>query len=95
VKSLSSKDDGMLGRPDPDQLRWAARQGRALYSFNVGDFYALHTKLLQTEQHHAGIILVRQQRYSIGDQLRGTLKLLAARSAENMVDQLVFLSAWI
>jgi hypothetical protein len=81
------------GRLDLDQLRWAADQGRPLYSFNVGDFYALHTAFLTAGESHAGII-VAQQRSSIGDQLRGVLKLIAAKSAEDMLNQIVFLSAW-
>jgi hypothetical protein len=91
----TTSDDGMRGRPDRDQLRWSTAQGRVLYSFNVADFYALHADFLQREEQHAGIILAQQQRYSIGDQLRGVLKLMAARSADEMVNQLVFLSAWI
>jgi hypothetical protein len=43
---------------------------------------------------HAGIILARQQRYSVGEQMRRLLKLIAVTSAENMQNQVEFLSAW-
>ncbi len=95
VDVRTASDDGMRGRPDPDQLRWSTEQGRVLYSFNVADFYALHADFLQREERHAGIILAQQQRHTIGDQLRGVLKLMGGRSAEEMVEQLVFLSAWL
>jgi len=95
VDVRTASDDGMRGRADSDQLRWSTEQGRVLYSFNVADFYALHANFLQRAARHAGIILTQQQRHTIGDQLRGVLKLVAARSAEEMVDQLVFLSAWV
>lgn len=88
-------EDEMRGRSDLDQLRWSTKQRRVLYSFNVADFYALHTDFLQRGEQHAGIILAQQQRRTIGEQLRGVLKLMAARSAEEMINQLVFLSGWI
>jgi hypothetical protein len=94
VDVRTAGDDGMCGRLDLDQLRWATAQGRVLYSFNVGDFYALHTKFLTDGEPHAGIILA-QQRYSVGDQLRGVLKLIATQSAVDMLNQIVFLSVWI
>jgi Domain of unknown function (DUF5615) len=95
VDIRTAYEEGMVGRSDIDQLRWAATQGRVLYSFNVGDFYHLHTTFLGQQEDHAGIILVQQQRYAVGEQLRGVLRLMAATSAEEMVNQVVFLSAWI
>lgn len=82
-------DDGMRGRPDIEQLRWATSQGRVLYSYNVADFCQLHAHFLNGDEQHTGIILA-QQRVSIGDQMRGVLKLRAALTAEEMVNQLVF-----
>lgn len=95
VDVRTAGDDGMRGRPDLDQLQWSTAQRRVLYSFNVADFYALHADFLQREEHHAGIILAQQQRHTVGVQLRGVLTLMAARSADDMVNHLVFLSAWI
>ncbi|MGF1936545.1 MAG: DUF5615 family PIN-like protein [Nostoc sp. ChiQUE02] len=80
---------------DDEQLIWATEQGRAIYSYNRRDFCCLHNEFLATERNHAGIILLQQQRYSVGQQLQGLLKLIATRSAEEMVNQLVFLSAYI
>ena len=84
----------MRGRPDIDQLRWTTEQGRILYSFNVADFYALHTDFLKRDERHKGIVLA-QQRYTVGDQLRGVLKLMATLTFEEMVDRVIFLSAWL
>ncbi|MBW4560803.1 MAG: DUF5615 family PIN-like protein [Mojavia pulchra JT2-VF2] len=81
--------------PDEEQLIWATEQGRALYSYNRRDFYLLHTEFLTAQRNHAGIVLLQQQRYSVGQQLQGLLKLVTTRSAEDMVNQLVFLSAYI
>ena len=80
---------------DEQQLIWATEQGRVIYSYNRRDFCRLHSEFLAVERNHAGIILLRQQRYSIGQQLQGLIELAATKSAEDMVNQLVFLSAYI
>lgn len=71
-----------------------AAHGRALFSSNIRDFYGLHTTFLMQGRSHAGIILVQQQHYSMGEQMRRLLKLVATKSAEEMRDQVEFLSAW-
>jgi hypothetical protein len=88
-------DAGRLGYPDEEQLIWATEQGRVIYSFNIGDFCRLHRDFIAQERNHAGIVLASQQQYSIGQQLRGLLKLAADNSSEEMVNQLMFLSAYI
>ncbi len=88
-------DAGRLGYPDEEQLIWATEQGRVIYSFNIGDFCRLHRDFIVQERNHAGIVLASQQQYSIGQQLRGLLKLAADNSSEEMVNQLMFLSAYI
>ncbi len=84
----------MIEREDHEHLEWATSQGRALYSFNVSGFYRLHALLLKAGKSHEGIILAKQQHYSVGEQLRRLLKLIAKKSAEEMKNQVVFLSAW-
>lgn len=84
-----------LSFPDEEQLIWARSRGRVLYSSNIRDFYSLHTAFLTQEQPHSGMILVQQQRYSIGELMRGILRLVAAKSAEKMENQVEFLSTWI
>lgn len=65
-----------------------------LCSANIQDFYALHTLVLSQGGSHAGIILVQQRRYSIGEQMRRLLRLMNTFSAEDMRDRAEFLSAW-
>jgi hypothetical protein len=95
VDVLSAFEAGMIEHSDDEHLEYASTQGRILYSFNVGDFHRLHSVYLVEGKTHAGIILARQQQYSVGEQLRRLLKLAAARSAEAMKNQVEFLSAWI
>ena len=76
---------------DKDQLILATEQGRVFYTFNVGDFCQLHGQFLAEGRDHSGIIASLQD-YAIGDQMRRLLKLIGIRSAESMVNELVFLS---
>ena len=64
-----------------------------MLSFNRGDFYRLHSQYLAEGKSHQGIILAKQQRYSIGQQLRQILELLPSKSEAEMVNNIVFLSS--
>src|SRR4029079_9352498 len=55
-----------------------------LYSFNVGDFMALHKAFMSASREHAGIVLSQQQRYSVGEQMRRLIRLTQVRSSESM-----------
>lgn len=91
---ISALDVGMIERDDAAHLDYASAHGRVLYTFNVGDFYRLHTSYLAKGKPHAGIILTQQQRYSVGEQMRRLLKLVATRSAEDLKNSVEFLSVW-
>ena len=54
----------------------------------------LHGELLKRQGHHAGIVVARQQTYSVGEQMRHLLKLIATLSAEEMHNRIEFLSDW-
>ena len=85
---------GMRERKDEEHLLWAAGQKRTLYSFNVRDYCRLHAECLAQGKSHAGIILAKQQHYSIGEQMRRLLKLIATKPAEEMASGIDFLSHW-
>ena len=94
VDIMTALEADMIERNDQEHLDYATVQGRVLYSFNVSDYYRLHTEYLSQGKSHAGIILTRQQHYSVGEQMRCLLKLIAIKSREEMKNQLEFLSAW-
>ncbi len=87
-------DAGMIERTDEDHLAFATAHGRVLCSFNVGDFFQLHTSYLVQHKVHTGIILARQQHYTVGQHLRRLLRLMAALTPEEMRNRVEFLSAW-
>ena len=94
IDVVAAQECGMRRRLDHEQLRWATEQQRALYSSNRRDFYRIHSELMRQGISHGGIILGIQQRYSVGEQMRRLLKLIATKSAEDMRNQVEFLSAW-
>ena len=91
---VAANEIAMIGRQDHEQLAYAATEGRAIYTFNVPDFCRLHAEWIAAGKPHAGIIVARQQTYSVGEQMRRLLKLITTRSAEDMANRLEFLSDW-
>ena len=94
IDVTTALDEDMIEQPDSVHLDLATVQGRALFSFNVGDFYRLHTTYLTQARPHAGIIVSRQQAYSVGEQMRRLLRLIDATSAEQMRNSIEFLGHW-
>jgi hypothetical protein len=94
IDVTTALDANMIERADAEHLAYASSQGRVLCSSNAGDFYRLHGELLALGESHAGIILIPQQRYGVGDQMRRILKLIALRSADDMRGRVEFLGAW-
>ncbi|MFP4134983.1 MAG: DUF5615 family PIN-like protein [Halothece sp.] len=91
---LSASEVGMLAQSDEEQLVWALANQRVIYTFNVRDFYQIHSEWLRSGKSHAGIIFGKQE-HSIGDQMRGLLKLASIKSAEEMINNVEFLGRWL
>ena len=94
IDVVTALDAGMIERADREHLAYAASHARVLCTFNVGDFYRLHSEYLSQGKRHAGIILMQQQRYAIGKQLRCLLRLIAGKSVDEMENWVEFLSDW-
>jgi hypothetical protein len=94
VDVLTAFEAEMIERSDEDHLDYATSQGRVLYTFNVADFCRIHAAYQSSSRPHTGIVVSRQKQYSVGEQMRRLLKLIAVRSAEQMGNHLEFLSAW-
>jgi hypothetical protein len=80
--------------PDDEHLAFAATQARVIFTANQGDFCRLHASYMTEGRSHAGIIVVPQQRYDVGEQVRRLRRLLDAHSEQSMQNRLEFLSAW-
>ncbi len=94
IDVLTALEAQRIERSDEDHLNFATAQGRVSYSFNVGDFYRLHTSYMEQNKSHAGIVLALQQQYGVGGPMRRLLHLIAHLTAEDMQNRVEFLSAW-
>lgn len=90
---VTTADAGQLGATDVEQLWYGISQARTLYSFNVGDFARLHAEFLATGTDHAGIVVIPDQRYSIGEKMRALAGLMTAVSAKQVLNRMVYLQA--
>ena len=57
VDVITALQAGMIERPDEEHLETALLMGYVLFSFNIGDYYRLHNKILSEGKEHSGIIL--------------------------------------
>jgi predicted nuclease of predicted toxin-antitoxin system len=94
VDVTTVREQGRTGLPDSEQLDYATQQGRVICTCNISDFVQLHTEYMAQGKNHAGIILIHQQHFSIGEQVRRLLRLMQSRSAEAMVNNIEYLSNW-
>lgn len=90
VDLLSTAEANRLGTSDADQLGFAAAEGRAIYTFNARDFARLHREYLEQGRSHAGIIVIPEQRYSIGEKIRRLAALVHSVTAQSMIDHIEF-----
>jgi DNA-binding transcriptional MerR regulator len=92
---LTTSEANNLRSPDPEQLIYATQQERVIYSYNMGDFCRLHGIYMEQGLNHSGIIIAERQTYSVGEQLRGLLRVTEKYSAETIKNQLVFMGGYI
>lgn len=94
VEVTTVAEAGWGGADDEALLAHSASLGRVFYTFNARHFCRIHRQWLAAGKNHPGIIVGSQQRFGIGEQLRLLLKLLCAKSPQEMANQLQFLSNW-
>lgn len=94
IDVLSVLDEQRVGLDDASQLEYSTQCGRVLCTSNIRDFYQLHIEYLEQNRNHAGIIFVPQKRFSVGEQIRRLLTLIATKSPDSMQSNIEFLSAW-
>ena len=94
VVVATAYDSNQVKASDERQLEFATSNSFVLYTFNVCDYYELHTQWLASDRNHAGMILAQQQRFSIGEQLSRLLRLRSLISTEEMRNKAEFLGDW-
>jgi len=91
VDLLTTAEAGRLGTSDDEQLEFATQQGRAIYTLNAGDFSRLHREIIDANGTHGGIIVIPQQRYSIGDKIRVVATLVQANTQQSLQNRIEYL----
>lgn len=91
-EATTARDCGNLGISDLAQTAFAHQSGFVILTHNVQDFPRLHYEITGRQEHHSGFIIAKKE--SPTSNLRRLLKLLATRSAEDMLDALEYLSSW-
>jgi predicted nuclease of predicted toxin-antitoxin system len=93
--ALSAAETGMLGRPDDEQLAFAAAQNRAILTYNAPDYSRLGQEWFDVGKEHSGIILSQQfSKREFGELLRQTLRLLNSLTRDEMRNQVFYLQAF-
>lgn len=91
VDAITVLEAGRGEEKDEEQLAFAAKEGRVVYTFNVDHFCRLHRDFLSTGREHAGIVVIPRQRYTIGEKIRRLMSLVNALTAEEMKNRLEYL----
>ncbi|MCL4456619.1 MAG: DUF5615 family PIN-like protein [Nitrospirae bacterium] len=92
VDAVTTHQRGDDGKSDAEQFRYAAEEGRLIFTHNKRDFRILHNEYLQTGKEHSGIVLSDQ--LPVGIMLKRFMKLWFSLSSADMRNRLEFLSNW-
>jgi hypothetical protein len=90
INVLTTIEAHQRGASDQNQLAFAAQDGRAIYTFNVVDFARLHRGYLSRGAQHGGIIVLPDQRCSIGEKIRRLAHFVSSATAEEMVNRMEY-----
>ena len=89
ITTQQAKNDS---NSDLQQLIYATKEQRTIFTHNKKDFILLHNEYLQNKEDHTAIIISDQ--LPTGILLRRFMKLWFSISAEDMKNRLEFLSNW-
>lgn len=88
---VTTQEAGQRQADDDSQLAYAANHNLALVTYNQGDFCLRHQRYINVERGHAGI-LIASRKVGLGETLRRLIRLLESVPAEELRDQIRWLS---
>jgi hypothetical protein len=91
IDVLTTIEANRSGTSDDAQLAFAGQQGRAIYTFNVGDFARLHRDRLLQGVDHRGIIVLPDQRCSVSEKVRRLAGFICSVTSEDMINRMEYL----
>lgn len=89
---VSAHEVGKWALSDEEQLTYALQEKRTLFTYNSADYVRLHFDWQKGGRKHCGIIVSSQ--IPIGETIRRLLNLLNRVTADEMVNQLLWLQAF-
>ena len=92
---LTVTEAGNRGASDEEQLKFATKLGRTLFSSNAKDFDRINREWVSVGRHHGGIVVLEPQQTPVGDVIRGLVRLSEALEPPDIADQLIYLRSWI
>ena len=91
--AVNTIESSNLALSDKEQLKFATAQGRAILTFNIGDFANLSNKWYTQGKEHYGIIISQQfSKREFGELLRRTLHFLDTFTADEAYNNFLYLS---
>ena len=70
LEATTAREQGMLGKSDPEQLDLAASVGHCILTHNRLDFEQLHSNYLKNHKSHAGILIAKRRNpYEIAERV--------------------------
>lgn len=90
---LTVNEANRKGLSDIDQLKFAFSKRLITFTFNVGDFYKIHTEFIKNGVEHSGIILSKQ--LPIGIIVKALLRLLNNVDYKMLRNNVIWLNDWI
>ncbi len=93
VDCLTSNDAGNGGLSDEDQLKFASSTGRAILTFDKGDFQRLHGVWMSRGRTHRGILVVTSAWLSPQVVHAEVMRLQFATSAEEIANGIRYISS--
>ena len=92
--AVHTREAGTQHEADAFHLEWAAERGRVVVTSDLSDFPRLAREWGLTKGSHAGIILTESaSRLGYGELRRRLVALLDQRSADELIDQVLWLDA--
>lgn len=92
IDVLTTQEAENIGLSDMQQLVFATKNKRSLFSYNIGHFAKIHYQWMNIRRLHGGIILSNQM--TIGPVLRRLMRLYFSLNSEDIQNRLEYLSAW-
>ncbi len=84
----------MSGASDAEHLAYASARGLAIVTTDEADFARLNKEFGESGREHAGIIVMKQQRYGRGEQIRRLRRLIEEVTAEALHNRVEYLQRW-